>query len=308
MILILSEEDDSSTTDVLQWLNTLNKKWFRINETDKIELEFIGDDIVFKMNSSSFLLSEIKSFWYRRGYFNVTGFEKTHIEQIDMLRNEEIRTFIQFLHYRLYKIKHLNSFKNSSVNKLIIGDIARKFKLKTPNDFIISNKTYLSKILDNSRERYITKVISGNCMQDFDDFTIINFTSLIDLKKVNSENFFPSLAQNYIEKKYELRIFYLERNFYSMAIFSQNDDQTNIDFRNYNKTRPNRCVPFKLPNEVEEKITALMEKIDLNCGSIDMIVTLENEYVFLEVNPVGQFGMVSFPCNYNLEKKIAEYL
>jgi D-alanine-D-alanine ligase-like ATP-grasp enzyme len=51
-----------------------------------------------------------------------------------------------------------------------------------------------------------------------------------------------------------------------------------------------------------------MNKLDLNCGSIDMIVTPKNEYVFLEVNPVGQFGMVSYPCNYNLEKKIAEYL
>ena len=30
--------------------------------------------------------------------------------------------------------------------------------------------------------------------------------------------------------------------------------------------------------------------------------------VFLEVNPVGQFGMVSLPCNYQLEKRIAQYL
>jgi hypothetical protein len=30
--------------------------------------------------------------------------------------------------------------------------------------------------------------------------------------------------------------------------------------------------------------------------------------VFLEVNPTGQYGMVSDPCNYYLDKKIAEYL
>jgi hypothetical protein len=29
---------------------------------------------------------------------------------------------------------------------------------------------------------------------------------------------------------------------------------------------------------------------------------------FLEVNPAGQFGMVSTPCNYYLEEKIAEVL
>jgi hypothetical protein len=39
-----------------------------------------------------------------------------------------------------------------------------------------------------------------------------------------------------------------------------------------------------------------------------MIVTPEKKYVFLEVNPIGQFNQVSIPCNYFLEKKIADYL
>jgi D-alanine-D-alanine ligase-like ATP-grasp enzyme len=48
-----------------------------------------------------------------------------------------------------------------------------------------------------------------------------------------------------------------------------------------------------------------MQKLKLNTGSIDMIYTNDSKFIFLEVNPVGQFGMVSKPCNYNLEKKIA---
>ena len=39
-----------------------------------------------------------------------------------------------------------------------------------------------------------------------------------------------------------------------------------------------------------------------------MILNKNNEYVFLEINPVGQYGMVSEPCNYFLDKKIAHYL
>jgi hypothetical protein len=48
--------------------------------------------------------------------------------------------------------------------------------------------------------------------------------------------------------------------------------------------------------------------MNLNTGSIDLICTKSGEYVFLEVNPVGQFSMVSFPCNYYLEEKIADLL
>ncbi len=93
-----------------------------------------------------------------------------------------------------------------------------------------------------------------------------------------------------------------------MGIFSQNNSKTKEDFRNYDQNLPNRNVPIKLPLDIEGKLKKLMKKLNLNSGSIDLIYTIDNKYVFLEVNPVGQFGMVSFPCNYNLEKKIAEFL
>jgi hypothetical protein len=54
-----------------------------------------------------------------------------------------------------------------------------------------------------------------------------------------------------------------------MAIFSQNDKKTKIDFRNYNAIKPNRTVPFKLPIRIEEKIVKFMKLVDMNWGSID---------------------------------------
>ena len=48
-----------------------------------------------------------------------------------------------------------------------------------------------------------------------------------------------------------------------------------------------------------------MKLLNLNSGSLDLIRAADGKYVFLEINPVGQFGMVSYPCNYNIEKEIA---
>lgn len=50
-----------------------------------------------------------------------------------------------------------------------------------------------------------------------------------------------------------------------------------------------------------------MAKLKMNSGVIDMIVTSLNEYIFLEVNPVGHFGLISYHCNYGIEKKIAKF-
>ncbi len=51
-----------------------------------------------------------------------------------------------------------------------------------------------------------------------------------------------------------------------------------------------------------------MDNLGLDTGSIVLIKSKDDQWYFLEVNPVGQFGMVSYPCNYYLERKIAEYL
>ena len=93
-----------------------------------------------------------------------------------------------------------------------------------------------------------------------------------------------------------------------MAIFSQNNNKTKVDFRRYDTEFPNRLVRYSLPKNIQNKLILLMSHLKLATGSIDMIVTEDNDFIFLEVNPFGQFGMVSKPNNFNLEKRIAKYL
>jgi glutathione synthase/RimK-type ligase-like ATP-grasp enzyme len=60
-----------------------------------------------------------------------------------------------------------------------------------------------------------------------------------------------------------------------------------------------------LPNHIITKLASLMEKLNIDNGSIDFIYSGNNEYVLLEVNPVGQIGFLSIPNNYNIEEFIA---
>jgi glutathione synthase/RimK-type ligase-like ATP-grasp enzyme len=128
--------------------------------------------------------------------------------------------------------------------------------------------------------------------------------NIADLGKFDND-FFASLVQTKIEKKLEIRSFFLIDTFYSMAIFSQTNPQTSTDFRKYDDSLPNRTVPFNLPGKIEKKLRRLLKKLQLNTASIDLLIDKKGDYIFLEVNPVGQFGMVSIPCNYHLEKRIA---
>jgi D-alanine-D-alanine ligase-like ATP-grasp enzyme len=67
-------------------------------------------------------------------------------------------------------------------------------------------------------------------------------------------------------------------------------------------------VPITLPADVEEKLDRLFRALDLNTGSVDMIVDEEGEFVFLEINPTGQYSYVSKICNFDIDRLIAEWL
>lgn len=124
--------------------------------------------------------------------------------------------------------------------------------------------------------------------------------------KYNDNNGLITLLQGYVEKKLEIRTFYLFGKCFSMAIFSQQNEKTKIDFRNYDDAKPNRNVPFQLPQNIEDKIVGFMNDMNMHCGSLDIIYTPDKRYVFLEVNPVGQFDWLSKECNYFIEEHLAK--
>lgn len=150
----------------------------------------------------------------------------------------------------------------------------------------------------------ITKPIQEATSFFINKSSMTTFTRKISEDEIRalSKYFMNMQVQNKINKDFEVRTFYLDGKLFRMAMFTQRDRKTQVDFRNYNFDNPARRIPYQLPLEVEQKLTKFMELMQINCGSFDLIKTNDNEHVFLEVNPVGQFGITSLPCNYNLDK------
>lgn len=305
MIIILTEKNDNSSNHVIDWLNYYKKKWFRINNEDNVKFQFINSEPFILCKNVKIKVKSITSIWYRRISLNFqfnNYFKFENKDTINLLK-EEFHWYSQFISYLISKKNLIGNNYSLHINKLIVLSIAKESGLRVP-DFIITEKNN-----DISKNKtYITKTVAGNSSINYNESYYGNSYINIIVKNKLPKNFSTSFFQEYIEKKYELRIFFLKDNFFAMAIFSQSDEQTKTDFRVYNKDKPNRYVPYILPKNIELKIIKTMKKLKLNCGSIDMIVTKDNKFYFLEVNPIGQFGMTSTPCNYNIEKFIAEFL
>ena len=321
MYLILSSENDFSTCDVIDWFLYYNIPFIRINENDKIILEKLlinKYEIKFKLKIINHLTSEIikikseeiKGYWYRRGDFNLEYFNiKTDkdddlIKKLNEYKQKENRNLICFFNYYLKNINCINSYNDNFTNKLIDLAIASKLKhLKIPQTIITNNKKDL---LDfrNKVGTIITKAITYGKQTFFEEISIGHPTTKIKYNYLNKlPDFFDySKIQQFIDKKYDIRIFYLNETIQASAILSPNNKNSKVDFRKdqYNL----RIVPFTIPEQIQEELIILMNGIGLNCGSIDIVVDKYNNFYFLEVNPIGQFGFISYKCNYQLEKKI----
>ncbi|WP_449401466.1 grasp-with-spasm system ATP-grasp peptide maturase [Chryseobacterium wanjuense] len=300
MILIISNNNDRTTTEVIKWLSLMKKKFIRIHEDETFDIKVDKKRIYLESQRNKFYLDKITSVWYRRG-----GLKFKHLiynnPSIDIHMNEVQHWLEDYVRKTLENKKHINKESNSHINKLLVLEQAQKTGLDVPAYFLAENTN------DIILHKTIVKPIAGNAILNSitKDSDGIMYTSIVEQHE--NESFFISFFQEKIEKNFEIRSFYLNGKIWSMAIFSQNDDQTKTDFRKYNNKKPNRNVPYKLPDTIEEKIHSLMLSLDLNCGSLDFIKS-NDTYYFLEINTIGQFGNVSAICNYSLEKEIANYL
>lgn len=300
MIYIVSETTDVSTEKVLEWLDYYGVSHKRINvDTDYYELTI-------EINNHRGILIENNSFfWIRRGYFPFIENSLKQSIYYPYLKNEYF-SVIGLVENFSSKIigSYFKEHLNNKIENLVY---AQKAGLLIPNTIVTNKKEDLLKFVDKEK-KYITKSISKSPYIYTKETIIIGGgTNVLNIEKI-PQSFSMSLVQEYIEKKFEIRTFFIEDNFYSMAIFSQNDDKTKIDYRNYNDEIPNRCVPFILPKKVLDKIKKFVKISNHNTGSIDMIYSENEEYYFLEINPMGQFDWLSGNCNYQIEKKIAKIL
>jgi len=317
MILILSETHDGVTDEVCHWLNSFQANYIRLNENVcnySLSLSFEkGKTIpILHFNNVNICFSEFSAVWFRRGYFDFNS-------SLNIAENKEVDTFSKNIimkdfhafseylyHYLKNNTKCFGNPVKYSVNKLIALETAQKVGLKIPNTIVTENSADFEKLYHANHQKIITKSISDWVSSDLKSYTYYYNTKSVKPEHV-SPNFFYSLFQQKVEKIFEVRTFIWDGKTYSAAICVPKDNEkAQTDFRNdYDGIR---ITPYKLPQDIENKLFKLMKKLDLETGSADFIVDENLNFYFLEINPVGQFGFIDKACNYNLAEKIAKTL
>ncbi|WP_396146911.1 hypothetical protein [Flavobacterium sp.] len=304
MVLIYSKDVDDFVNDVIDCLNV---DFIRISESDRItieEMDFSNEKSSYLVNGNYFEsvdFEKIKSVWFNGG---VISSENDDYED----KCYEILNDGYLLQKTTKRIgKRIADFE---INRLDIMLEAKKQGLKIPHTLITGNKEKLEdffKKYENKNGIISKRILDSYYYQDDEFLYNFNLTFPITNKILTQtpKEFSISFFQERIIADFEIRVIYIAGHFQSTAIFNF---ENSIDIRTkFIKMDNLRFVPFKLPQEIVEKLKKVFQKFNLNYGSADLMYS-NNEYYFLEINPTGQISFINNACNFHLEYLMAKKL
>ncbi|MEJ2682338.1 MAG: hypothetical protein P8144_12920 [Gammaproteobacteria bacterium] len=129
------------------------------------------------------------------------------------------------------------------------------------------------------------------------------------LAHVDAVRHCPIQIQRYIDKCLELRITVIGDRIFACSLDSQKVDAMKHDWRSGTEEEISKIqAPFALPTEIQDRCLEFMRALGLNFGCIDMILTPDDQYVFLEINPNGQWAWLERDLGFDISGAIADLL
>ena len=324
MILILTGKSDAHPNSVINLLNEQNISFFRLNTEDlMVDYTFAwchenGETPSFyiydKLTGKSISSDEISSVWYRKPDFpqNLPFHIDEHIDKYNLLEGRQF--FIFLMHYLsdIYSIgNHLYDKRANS--KMIQSKIAVELGMKIAPTCISNNKKDILKFAERFDESALKSLrnhwLRTNGAEVYDLST--QKVDSVKLKDQPDEAFSQTVVfiQKYIKKKYELRITVMGPHIFTCKLDSQSQTEETgaIDWRQgYDYGLKHEII--KTPQSLEIFCKEYLRRLNLNFGCFDFIVTPDDEYVFLECNPNGQWGWIEDECGVPMSEALVDCL
>lgn len=115
----------------------------------------------------------------------------------------------------------------------------------------------------------------------------------------------PVIFQEFVPAERDLRITAVGGRLYPAAIRTAGRDDL-VDFRS--SVGDAQITPYELPREIEERLLALVDRLGLVYGAIDMRRTPSGDSYFFEVNTAGEFLFVEERTGLPIAKALADWL
>ncbi|HYI07510.1 MAG TPA: MvdD family ATP-grasp ribosomal peptide maturase [Thermoanaerobaculia bacterium] len=196
-------------------------------------------------------------------------------------------------------------------NRTLQLEIAAEIGLDTPRTLTTNDPRAALDFYEECGGNLVVKMMSSFGIPDAEGHDQVVMTNLVTrehLARIDSLALCPMTFQERVAKALELRITIVGHEVFAGAIDSTRDAKAATDWRRATDALRSHWTPYELPPSLRAGLIALLDRLEMNYGAIDVIVTPDGRYVFLEVNPVGQFGWIEESIGYPIASAIAGLL
>lgn len=317
MLLIITEKADLTSDYLILKLLERKVPFIRLNTEDYLtsfSLDFSinneQESYLLSNNGKRILLENITGAYFRRPALPNLD-RKISPSQIKFAQRE-MESVLSGFFKLIDESKWLNHPKYIflSNNKIEQLSIARKIGFSIPNTIITCNKDVIRHFVEKQKSVIAKSVKHG--FYAFNDEVYLAFTQQIDdnyLDNIEEYATVPMIIQKRIEKEYDIRINVIGDKVFAAAILSQEYPISQLDWRVWDV-----CEKFdlkhkqiKLPEDIENSCIAINKHFHLGFSAIDMVLSKSGEYIFLELNPNGQWAWIEENTGYPLRDTIIDF-
>lgn len=318
-ILALTNTEDGMHSDiVIAKLLERGERVFRMN-SDRLTAGMLrvrfsansqGVGFVFEDGADRIASDEVKSVWYRRpNHFNLTindPVQKVHAERELVSFFDNLWAIVPGDAFWLSRPRALEHARK----KIYQLELARSMGLRIPRTIVSNNPDDIRAFYESCGGRIIFKAI----YHEFLDYGTKAFnipTTLVTsahLARLDLIRTLPTLFQECLDKKYELRVTVVGEKIFPVKIDSQSNPLTVVDWRNPSCINNLKYSPAELPEEISGVCLEMLKTLGLSFGAFDFVVNDKDELYFLEVNPNGQWYWLEHKTGVLISDAIVDIL
>lgn len=304
IVIVTHSEDNASVEKIADRIESSGLNVLRFN-TDQYPTEFrlqaeIVDNRlqhhVITPSGNSTHTDDIQAIWYRRlaAGKNIDSQMETQMRSASV--EESKRCLLGFLTCTdCFQVDEYWVVKKAS-NKDYQLKLAAEIGLDLPKTLVTNCENTARRFYDENRGEIITKMQTAFSVwkNGTEQVVFTNEVKEHHLDNLDGLRQCPMVFQEKIEKQLELRVTIVGQQVFCAAIDSNAHAHMQTDWRKRGHDTLEDWFSYSLPEELRQKVLQLARKLNLNYGAMDIIVTPDNRYKFLEINPCGEFFWMDY--------------
>ena len=309
-VLLFTNKDDVTTDLIVQELKRQKIDFYRFNTEElsksvEIVLDLNKDLflLIDKLDNKEYHLLDFTDIYYRRPELPIYN-------DVDLTEGE--RSFLQIeIYYTLEGVYRLLSKKHwfnnvfairNAENKIYQLLLAKEVGLTIPSSLISNHYDSVKRFLGHGK--HIIKPVHNARIMDEKQPQIVYTSEITQAIKKEEAEFNINYLQKKIEKRCDVRATFINKKCFAVTIDSQQLEDTCIDWRKGEHILQH--TPIELPLDIQSKCLRLMRRLNLDYGAIDFVLDKQGNYVFLEINPNGQWAWIEHLTGLPISKEIVK--